>query len=558
MSTLPPPSADAPGPAAGAEESSGSAQTSHRLEYRTLLSLAIAGLILRVFAYHNYRFDSDEPQHLHVAWGWTAGLVQYRDLFDNHAPLFHMLSAPLLRWLGERPDILLFMRVPMVPLFLVSTTATYLLGKRLFNTRIALWATLLLVLYPPFFFKTLEYRTDNLWMAVWSLIVIVILRQPLRWPRLFALGFLLGVALCVSMKTVLLFVTLGGAALATMLLTDERRTARRALTPLLALLPGLAIMPTLIVIYFKSLNAWSGLVYCVVDFNKFLANTGAHIWIIRMAYPFLLAALIHAAYNRRHRVVDDATRMRFFWGLALGLFIVTLISFWLLISPRDFLPVMPIAAVFLASEIDKLPKRIPIFAGLAVLSLAFIIVRGRVFHDQTREHITMMHQVLALTHPGEPLMDLKGETIYRRRPFFYILELITRREMYAGMIADTIPEDMVRLRCHVAQADGPFLPERGARFLRENFLDMGRLRASGQWIRPDGSFDIAVPGDYEVLDRRGAVSGILDGTPLSGPRALQAGPHHFTTTGPTERLACLWAPAFARGFSPYHLKDRNF
>ena len=42
------------------------------------------GLVLRLFYIWHYRIDSDEPQHLHVVWGWTQGLLPYRDFFDNH------------------------------------------------------------------------------------------------------------------------------------------------------------------------------------------------------------------------------------------------------------------------------------------------------------------------------------------------------------------------------------------------------------------------------------------------------------------------------------------
>src|SRR5437762_10194405 len=52
------------------------------------------------------RVDTDEPQHLHVAWTWTQGLVPYRDAFDNHAPLFHLAMAPLVAAFGERADLL--------------------------------------------------------------------------------------------------------------------------------------------------------------------------------------------------------------------------------------------------------------------------------------------------------------------------------------------------------------------------------------------------------------------------------------------------------------------
>src|SRR3954464_11467384 len=98
---------------------------------RIILSIgAIASLALRALAFFRYRFDSDEPQHLHVAWGWTAGLVQYRDYFDNHAPLFHIVTAPILSIVGERSDALLWMRAPMLLLFAVVLGVTYAISRR--------------------------------------------------------------------------------------------------------------------------------------------------------------------------------------------------------------------------------------------------------------------------------------------------------------------------------------------------------------------------------------------------------------------------------------------
>ena len=62
-------------------------------------------LILHWFYLNRFRWDSDEPQHLHVVWAWANGLLPYRDVFDNHSPLFHWLCWPVFAWLAERPDI---------------------------------------------------------------------------------------------------------------------------------------------------------------------------------------------------------------------------------------------------------------------------------------------------------------------------------------------------------------------------------------------------------------------------------------------------------------------
>ena len=61
---------------------------------RTPWILFALTLLLRSFYVFRHGFDSDEWQHLHVVWAATRGLTQYRDVFDNHAPLFHETNLP--------------------------------------------------------------------------------------------------------------------------------------------------------------------------------------------------------------------------------------------------------------------------------------------------------------------------------------------------------------------------------------------------------------------------------------------------------------------------------
>jgi hypothetical protein len=79
------------------------------------MGVFIVVAVLKVLYAVHYRIDSDEPQHLHVIWGWTRGLIPYRDYFDNHSPLFYLLCSPLFAALGARADILVPMRLAMVP-----------------------------------------------------------------------------------------------------------------------------------------------------------------------------------------------------------------------------------------------------------------------------------------------------------------------------------------------------------------------------------------------------------------------------------------------------------
>jgi hypothetical protein len=526
------------------------------------MGLALVALILRGFAFFNYRFDSDEPQHLHVAWGWTAGLVQYRDLFDNHAPLFQMLSAPILSLVGERPDVLLYMRLLMLPLFAVVVGATYFLGRRLYSQRIGLWAALILCLSTAFFLKSLEYRTDNLWNALWMVALVVLTGGRMTGRRMFLTGLVLGIALCVSLKTTLLVITLGGAGLITWACLRARKppiTAAARWT--LAALSGFVIAPAAVSAFFVSKGAWASLVYCNFTFHELVARSRPHVWLWRSIYPFALVLLVYCArVASRNLDVDRAMRWRFFFAVALGMFLITLGGFWMIILLRDFLPVMPLATIFIVAAIVHGRRAhtdlVPLLAAIGLLFAGLTIWYGKPFRNQTREQIAMTRQVLGLTRPGELIMDLKGETIFRPRPIYRIFESITRLAIRRGLIRDTIPESVIAARCHVALPDSEFIPSRARAFLAQNFLDLGYLRASGQWIADDGSFSIAVEGPYVILTAAGEAHGLLDGTPYTGPRNLQPGRHLFASMGARSHAAVLWAPAHVRGYSPFRMSDR--
>lgn len=521
-----------------------------RSEKLALAACAAASLILRFFAFFRYRFDSDEPQHLHVAWGWTQGLVQYRDYFDNHAPLFHMVTAPLLASLGERSDVLFFMRAAMLPLFAVVVGCTYVFASRLYSTAVAAWSAVLLSLYPPFFLKSLEYRTDNLWNTLWCVVLVILTAappSPLRW---FIGGLLLGAAMTVSLKTTLLVVTLASAALITRSVVHDRTRIAKSVVAAAA---GFVVLPAIIAARFVSLGALDALGYCVFTFNTLTERVRPHMIAGPLAWPFLIAGVVLLARRHASRIPG-----RVFFATAFGVFVVTLISFWPLISPRDMLPIMPIGVMFIAAFFDRRGRRIAWSTALAALLAASLFYYTERFGDHTTEFVTMMNQTLRLTRPGEWIMDLKGETIYRPRPYYFIFEAITTQAIRNGLLPDRVPERVIERRCYVAEADGRFFPPRARAFLNANFLDLGRLRAAGQWIRPDGSFTIAVPGPYIVVDVRGLASGSLDGTRMSGARNLDAGSHRFDRANPRQRVAVLWAPAFARGFSPFHLRDRDF
>lgn len=510
-----------------------------------LWSTAVLSLILRAIAFLNYRFDADEQQHLHVTWGWVDGQVQYRDFFDNHAPLFHIVTAPILALFGERSDILHWMRVPMLLLFAVVVWGTYAVGRKLYDERTGLWAAVLVSLFPPFFLKSLEFRTDNLWNTLWVIALVLLLRQR----SMFAIGLILGCAFATSLKTTLLLITIAATALLAKWFikwTPARGWIKAAI--------GFAIVPAALLIFFAATGAWDEMIYCTLTFNGNVSLTRKNLWIQRAIFPFTAAALVWVAWRFR----QTEHPWRWFLAVAMGVYTVTLAGFWVLISPRDFLPLMPLMAVFAAAVLTRARQPLRAFAATIAVFIVGLWYYGDRFEKKTDWHTTMMDQLLRLSKPGEPVIDYKGETIFRRRPFYYVLENITRAQMARGIIKDTIAEDVVRTRTHVAQADGPIWPPKGRAFLLANFIDVGRLRASGQFIKPDGSFEIAIPGEYVILGKNGEARGMLDGTAYRGARELAAGAHRFDRAVAGEDVCALWAPAYRRGHSPFKLRDREF
>jgi hypothetical protein len=509
---------------------------------------------LRALAFFRYRVDSDEPQHLHVAWGWTAGLLPYRDLFDNHAPLFHMLTAPVVALAGERPDIVRVMRAPMLLLFAVVLFSTHAIGRRLYSPRVALWSVVLLSLLPPFFLKSLEYRTDNLWNAFWMMACVVLIGGELTLVRLFITGLLLGCALATSMKTIVLVVTLAVSAAVTYAMCVRDRGWGRAALRALPMLAGLAVVPAAVAMLFIARGGWNDLVRCVFGFNTFVERLEPP-WRLSLRHLIFVPALIvvlRLAWRRR----GSAVPWRFFFAFMTAFYAIALVSFWIFVSPRDLLPVLPFLTLFAVAAVERsMQPRVAIYVVASALFAVIIARDTSRLRNRCEGHIAMMRDVLRLTRPGEPLLDLKGETVFRRRPFYPVLELITRRAMAAGLIADTIPEDVVRTRCMVAQEESEFWPPRGQKFLAANFIAVGRLRAAGQWLKPGGSFSVAVPGDYVLLWREGEAQGVLDGTPVRGARALAAGTHSFVSADPRRRTALLWAGAWSRGFSPFQTRS---
>src|SRR6184192_249222 len=104
-------------------------------EFVAAASLFALMIALKLVNMTHYRFDSDESQHMHVIWAWARGFVQYRDVFDNHMPLFQIMFAPIFGVIGDRATILYWMRFILLPMHFVGAWCTYRIGESVFSRR---------------------------------------------------------------------------------------------------------------------------------------------------------------------------------------------------------------------------------------------------------------------------------------------------------------------------------------------------------------------------------------------------------------------------------------
>jgi len=557
-----------------------------------LLGMAVA---LRLLGVWEYRFNSDEPQHAHVVWGWTRGMVQYRDFFDNHTPLFHMLWAPLLAAFGESVRTLFWLRLTMLPLYLAALAVTWLIGRRLLSPRAAWWGTVLTALLPPFFVKTLEFRTDVPWTLLWLVAFQVATGGAPGPARLFLAGLAVGAAAAVSLKSSLLLACLLGSALAAAAWrrpggdggdaandgyagndTSRRRTPRaagRALAAAGAGLAGLAAVPAGVALYFQRHGALDALLAGAVRHNLQVSQHGPaplkRALILAVGAPLLI---VIARWSLRAGPPALA-RQRLLLALTAGSYLIALEVLWPLITSQTYLPVEPLLCLFVAAAAVGGPRaarqpaagsRPRVAWGRAFLALALAVelcidlLHGPLRGDQTGPTTAIVAAALRLTAPDEAVFDDKGDAVFRRRAFVPVLEDITREAMAEGRIADTIPEAILSHRVCVATLASRRLPPRGKRFLDANFLPVGPVRVCGRWLLgaagqppyPAAVFQVEIPGRYTILGSGGPARGRLDGTELTAPRDLAAGVHVFAPRSPPP-WALLWARAAERGFSPF-------
>ena len=538
-------------------------------------------IVIRVANILHYRFDSDEPQHLHVIWGWARGFVQYRDLFDNHMPLFHITFAPIFGLIGDRATVLYVMRFVLLPLYFVAAWCTYKIGTCLFSRRAGIWAVILAGLYTRYHLISLEFRTDNLWAPLWLLCLTTLVTGPLTVRRALVAGLLLGLCFGVSMKSILFLLSIGLAAPLTLLLVGRRNLAlswTHLVQCIAAFVVSTATIPATIMIFFAFKGLWHDFLYCVFDFNLLApgASRNSLAYRLPLALTIISVLLVTVYVARRMIRGTDITGLAFrrvFVLMVCTSYFLAFKTYWPVRSHDDDPPFYPLVAVLCSGALlaastklisfkwnaGEILRRVPVPVFLAVGEIFVLIAMQPIWKDRTKRESDLLRNVLTLLKPGDYVLDCKGETVFRQRGVRAVYETITKSAIQRGLILDNAPQRCVEtLTCVVATTLIRTFPRDTSRFVRRNYLRVtNNLRIAGRELKPSATnplrckFEVTIPASYEIISPSENVSGTLDGIPYKGARFLAAGSHRFESTSPSHGLVLLWAQAVARHFIPF-------
>jgi len=448
----------------------------------------------------------------------------------------------------------------------------YRLGALLYDRRTGCFAALVAAFLPAFFFRMGEYRTDVLWTTLWLASLAVALAGKMSPGRIFWAALLLGAAFMTSMKTTLLLLCVVTAAGITWQLAG-RPVSRAWPRYAAAFTCGLLLVPGIIVAYFAGQGALQPLYHCVIEHNTLPGRSlpsviarqifsGSTLWLIPvglLTWQMLPSARREPARGYR----------RLFLFLLAGLFYSILRGLWPVVTTQDYLPWMPLLPVFVIAGgawlrdflQTRFHKSLPWLLWPVLLlagEITMIVAEEPPFARVEDRRIGHLAELLRLVDPGEYVFDLKGETIFRPRPCYLVLESLTIEQLKRHLLNNDINERLVATRTAVARLSER-MPLKTQEFIKFNYIRIHRMRVLGQHLQPKPdiplSFTITIPAYYRIVSPKGVVHGTLDGQPIDEACWLDAGRHELLVSQPAGQITLVWARALERGFSPYEKSE---
>jgi hypothetical protein len=343
----------------------------------------------------------------------------------------------------------------------------------------------------------------------------------------------------------------------------QRLAGSRWLAVVLSAVGGLAIAPTLLVGYFWAHGALGDAFECTIRHNLLPGEHPADKILARLLQWALAMAILSGIYVLAWRKTGKGTRARpliFLWLVTATLF-VSLRCFWSFLTAEDYLPIfallVPLGTIALLSAIPAWASVLipPVFTASL---LAFICWHGHLFQNATHQKLHLAADVLRLTETDTPVMDAKGETMFRTRASRLVFEHLTNLRVKKGLLQDDVAQELVARQVPVVSDFK--LSTKAQVFTGRYYVPVGwRLKVLGHALQPtptpsgvEWRFETAVPAAYSFVDPQGLVEGLVDGRPcIGGSIYLMPGAHVFQCRSHPGPIDYEWSHALEKGFSPF-------
>jgi hypothetical protein len=246
-----------------------------------------------------------------------------------------------------------------------------------------------------------------------------------------------------------------------------------------------------------------------------------------------------------------------------GAYYFLLRSYCPLVTAQDFLPFLPLAALtvlpafFYLLSLTRLPMGVMAPAAAVVLlgcEGAGVWRMQSPLDNKMAIFEESLGIALRLTNPGDMVMDGKGETIFRNRPIYWVLEGVTLRRIQVGLIPDDVKKLMIQTRTCVAMDHRLSLDDQT--WLAANYLKgAGKVWVAGESLgaaRARMDFHTDIVGKYSIVSDGEKLVGSIDGAPLLASEEIAPGDHRLEISGGTGNVAVVWTQALERGFDPFY------
>ena len=400
-------------------------------------------------------FDPDEFQHLHGGWCLAHGLWPYRDYFEHHTPWLWLALAPFFALFDVDRDperavaFVLAARGAMWILGSVALLLTFRLGRLWAGPATGWLAAAMLSVTLAFVEKSIEIRPDvpalvcllGSWMATASALRRAPEERGTR-GRLAAAGFLLGAAVLFTQKVALTLPATLVVLLAWVLDRRQWRSRRARVLGLAAFGVGAAVPLVATLALFAAHTGISRFIELNVTRNADWRVRFSPVPFLRAIFQANLAVVCLGVLGW----VQAAARLPSPDALRQGGVLLVLQTLGLLAGAfaipvpqlHYFLMVLPLAAILAARALagaaeaaarrGRDPARAATLAAVAILGLALAAVpplaAGFKSLDPARpkvqDQLARMRLVLALTTPGETVMDgFTGAGVFRPHAYYY-------------------------------------------------------------------------------------------------------------------------------------------